>query len=91
MTSLRVLVSRVLDLLVSHRRERRLDEEISTHLDLLTDEYLARGLSPAEARRAARRAFGGVDRVKEAYRDQRGLPLFDPLSQDVRFALRLGF
>ena len=89
MTSLRVLVSRVLDFLVSHRRERRLDEEITTHLDLLTDEYLAKGLSPAEARQAARRAFGGVDQMKEAYRDQRGLPVLDVLGQDTRFAIRL--
>ena len=38
---------------------------------------------------AARRAFGGVDQIKEAHRDQRGLPLVDALGQDVRFALRL--
>ena len=89
MTGLRVWISRVLDLLLSGRRERRLEAEIDSHLDLLAEHYVAEGLPPAEARQAARRAFGGVDQMKEAYRDQRGLPLLDALRQDVRFAIRL--
>ena len=89
MTRLRVLVSRMLDLLVRRRRDTRLDDEIETHLELLADEYVARGLSPADARRHARRAFGGVDRTKAVVREQRGLPLIDTVRQDVRFAARL--
>ena len=38
---------------------------------------------------AARKSFGGVDQIKERYRDQRGLPFVDMLIQDVRFAVRL--
>jgi putative ABC transport system permease protein len=89
MTGIRVLISRVLDLLFSGRRERRLDEEIRNHLDLLADQYVADGMTPIEARDAARRAFGGVEQMKESYRDQRGLPLVDALRQDFRFAIRL--
>jgi putative ABC transport system permease protein len=89
MTRVRVLMFRVLDLLLSRRRERRLEEEIRDHLDLLTEQYAAAGLTPDEARAAARRAFGGVDQIKEAYRDQRRLPLLDALGQDVRFAVRM--
>jgi len=89
MTSIRVLASRLLDFLFARRRERRLDEEIADHLELLTEQYVAAGMPPAEARHAARRAFGGVDQMKEAYRDQRRLPLVDALGQDARFAIRL--
>ena len=89
MTRVRVLVSRLLDLLVSRRRERRLDEEIRNHLDLLRDQYIADGMAPAEAHRAARRTFGGVEQMKEAYRDQRGLPLVDAVAQDLRLAVRM--
>ena len=89
MTAFRVLASRLLDLLFARRRERRLDEEIAGHLDLLTAQYVAAGMAPADARRAARRAFGGIDQMKEAHRDQRGLPVVDALGQDVRFAIRL--
>ena len=89
MTSLRVLLSRLLDVVLGRGRDERLAHEIQSHLDLLTDEYLARGMSPAEARAAARRAFGGVDQMKADYRDQRGLPFLDALTQDVRFGARL--
>ena len=89
MTTIRVLVSRVLDLLLWRRREERLAEEIQAHLDMLSDEYAAGGLPPEDARAAARRAFGGVEQVKEVHRAQRGLPALDALTQDARFALRL--
>jgi putative ABC transport system permease protein len=46
-------------------------------------------MSPDEARQAARRSFGGIGQMQEAYRDRRGLPLVDAVRQDVRFALRL--
>jgi predicted permease len=89
MTGIRVLMSRVLDLVLAGRRERRLEEEVSNHLDLLAEQYMANGMSPLQARQAARRTFGGVEQMKENYRDQRGLPLVDALSQDFRFAMRL--
>jgi putative ABC transport system permease protein len=89
MTALRTMGSRLLDLLYSRRRERRLDEEIRTHLDLLTEQHMAAGMPRPEAERAARRAFGGVEQLKETYRGQQGLPLAGTLARDARFALRL--
>ena len=83
-----MLLSRVLDVFLLRRREKELSEEIKAHIELLTEEYMRRGMSREGADAAARRAFGGVDRVKEAYRDQRGLPFFDALAQDLRFSLR---
>jgi predicted permease len=88
MTWLRVLGSRLLELLCRTGRDRRLDAEVDLHLALLTDEGVARGLSPDQARIEARRRFGGVDQLKLRYRDQRGLPGFDSLWQDTRFAWR---
>jgi len=81
--------SRLLDLVLRRRREDRLSEEVQAHLDLIADDYMAQGMSPAEARLAARKAFGGVDQVKERYRDQRGFPLIDGLLHDARYAVRL--
>ena len=80
---------RLLEFFNRERRERRLADEVQSHLDLLTEEHMARGLSREDAVLAARKSFGGVDQLKERYRDQRGLPLLDWLMQDVRFALRL--
>lgn len=86
---MRTIWLRLLEFFNRERRERRLDAEIQAHLDLLTEEHMVRGLSRADAVLAARKSFGGVDQVKERYRDQRGLPFVEMLIQDVRFALRL--
>ena len=89
MTSLRVLLSRVVDVVRRRSRERRLNTEIQDHLDELTQDYLSQGLAPADARAAARRSFGNIERMTEEHRDQRGLPAFDTLLRDLRFAVRL--
>jgi putative ABC transport system permease protein len=89
MTSLRVLLFRVLDLLRGRAREDRLAIEIQAHLEQLAEEYIGRGHTPAEARLLARRAFGGIEQIKEEHRDQRGLPWVGTLAQDARFATRI--
>jgi hypothetical protein len=86
---LRVFLARIADLVLRRQREDRLRAEVETHLAFLTDEYVSRGMSQADARLAARRRFGGVEQMKERYRDQRGLPFVEVLLQDVRFACRL--
>jgi len=69
--------------------ERELDEELRFHLEKETEQNLARGMSPEEARRAALVSFGGVERVKEESRDVRGFRLFEELWQDLRFGARM--
>jgi predicted permease len=83
------LLSRLIDLLRRQSRDRDLDDELTAHLELLADEFAAQGMSREDACLAARKAFGGVDQIKERYRDQRGLPMIDVLVQDIRFAFRL--
>src|SRR5690348_11265805 len=68
--------------------DRRLDEEIREHLSALEADYLRAGMSPREARLAARRAFGGVEHIKELHRDQRRFAVFTTLVRDLRYALR---
>ena len=68
--------------------EAAMAEEIRTHLEMLTEANLAAGLSPEEARYAARREFGGADQVKEAWRDERTVVWLEQSLRDVRFAAR---
>lgn len=86
---LRVLVSRTLELVFRRRREARLAEEIEGHLHHLAEQFVADGMTPDDARAAARRAFGGVERITASHRDQRGLPGVEAVFQDLRFAVRL--
>jgi len=70
-------------------RDAELDEELRAHLDMLTEENMERGMDPEQARRRARVELGGTEQIKEAVREQRGLPFFEELGGDVRFALRM--
>jgi len=82
-------LARFLALFRKESLDTDLDSELGSHLQLLTEENIRKGLSPEEARYSARREFGGLQQTKEVYREQRGLPLLETLLQDVRFGVRL--
>ena len=62
--------------------------EMREHLDRATARLIARGMSPDEARLAARREFGNVTVIQEEARDARSALWLDSLRGDLRFALR---
>jgi len=68
--------------------ERELDEELQYHLERQIEEHIARGMKPEEARFAALRALGGIERRKEECRDMRRVRLIEDLIQDLRYGLR---
>ena len=70
------------------RDEERLQAEIEEHISLQTADNLRAGMPLAEARRQAMLKFGGVEPMKEEYRDQKGLPFLETLLQDTRYATR---
>ncbi|HEY1341046.1 MAG TPA: ABC transporter permease, partial [Bryobacteraceae bacterium] len=70
------------------RRESDISAEFEAHIQMQTDDNLRLGMSPAEARRTALLKFGGIEASREAYREQRGLPLLEAFARDVRYALR---
>ena len=89
MTPLRILLFRVWALLRARRLDRDIDDEIAAHLAEATDEYIRQGLSPEDARRAARRSFGGVTQTKEVYRQVRSFMWLHDLRRDLRYAVRM--
>ena len=68
--------------------EQELDDELRFHLERQVEEYLARGVPPAEARRRARRDVGALDRWKDDCRDTRRVPRLEDLARDLRLAVR---
>ncbi len=85
---MRPLLARLLALFHRRQLDDELSDEMSAHLELSTADYVDRGLSPEDARRAAALRFGGTLQTAEAYRDRQGFPLLDALWQDVRYAVR---
>ncbi len=88
MGRLRIFGARMRGLFRKRQLDGDLDAELRAHLEMLTEENIRRGMSPVEARYAARREFGGVEQSKELHREQRSIPFLDAFLQDLRFALR---
>src|SRR5579872_1573049 len=89
MPRLREFLARLAGLLRVRRGDPGVDDEIRGHLEALETSYLRRGLTPADAKRAARLAFGNVALVRETYQTQRSLPSVESVFRDIRYAARL--
>ncbi|HEU0174644.1 MAG TPA: ABC transporter permease [Blastocatellia bacterium] len=70
------------------KMEDELQAELQFHLEREIEENIIRGMTPEEARFAALRSFGGVERVKEESRDVRGVRLLEEVWQDLRYGAR---
>src|SRR5215470_19073394 len=86
---LRALAARLRELFGDRRADRDLDDEIDTHLRLLTERYVRQGMTEAEAECAARRQFGNVTLLKEVNREMRGIRSIEALIQDLRYGARM--
>src|SRR5213593_1354755 len=88
MRRLREWILRFGGLFNKQRKDRELNEEIERHLQMHIEDNLRSGMTPEEARREAMIKLGGIESTKEAYRDQRGLPVLETLWQDIRYGAR---
>jgi putative ABC transport system permease protein len=68
--------------------ERQLDRELRFHFESQVRDYLAGGMSEADARRRARLEFGALEQIKDECRDERPFAKLDDFRQDLRYALR---
>ena len=85
---LRGVMVRIRALMNRQAADQDLDDEIRFHLEHETAKLAAQGLSPAEARRRALVAFGGVQQARETHREVRGSRLIEEFLADIRFAFR---
>src|SRR5207248_8728911 len=69
-------------------RAEDLERELQGHLELEAEEQHEAGLSPSEARYAARRAFGNTTLIEEDIRAMWNWTLLEQAGQDLRYALR---
>jgi predicted permease len=69
--------------------DEEFEREMESHLELLTQENVSRGMMPEEAARVARLRLGGLTQLKETNRELRGLPFLETFIQDTRYALRM--
>jgi putative ABC transport system permease protein len=76
------------NILLKQRVEQDLDDEMRSHVELLTDEKIRHGMNPQEAARAARLELGGVEHIKEQVRVARAGVWLETLWQNLCFGVR---
>ncbi len=65
-----------------------LDEDIRAHIEIETQDNIARGMNPEDARHAAMKKFGNVARVQEETRKVWTLVWLENFLQDARYGGR---
>ena len=81
--------ARITGFLRGRRHDGDLDEELAAHVELAVEDYVSRGMSPAEARRRAAMKLGSRLAAREHANDQRGLPWMESWIADLRYAVRM--
>jgi predicted permease len=89
MKFLRRYFRRLFNFVLRRRTDERLREEITWHLEILTEENVQSGMSSGEARRRALLQFGAVEAVRERYRDEESVPFLENCLLDLRYAIRV--
>src|SRR4029450_670071 len=86
---LRVMLSRIIAGLRGRQADAELADEGAHHPSLVEERFLARGMTPNDARREARLAFGGVQQLTDEHREMRSFVWLDHLRQDAAYTVRL--
>lgn len=88
MTRLRQVYFRLGALLRKRNIEEGLTEELRIHVEMQVEANVSAGMSHDEARSAALRELGGVEQVKERYRDEFQFRWLEESLRDGRHAIR---
>jgi len=83
------LVSKVRGLFGQKEADSEFDLETRTHLQLLTEQFVRKGMDPKDARSAARRQFGNTTLLRQRHHESRSLFSFPNLLLDLRYGLRM--
>jgi putative ABC transport system permease protein len=89
MSKLRLFFHRLSASFRGRRAEADLAREINAHLQLLEENFVAEGMSPEEARFAAKRAFGNIEQTKELQRDARSFRWLTGWAMELRLGVRM--
>ncbi|MDQ2842885.1 MAG: permease prefix domain 1-containing protein [Acidobacteriota bacterium] len=89
MISKKRFLAKLRNFLSPNRAEHESAREVASHLALLEDDFVNRGMTPEEARLAAKRAYGGIEQVKQMQREERSFLWLEQVRQDLRFCAHM--
>ena len=88
LTLLRAAHARILAFFNARTLDHDFEQELESHLAMLDEDNVRRGMNPEQARRHAAIRLGGTESIKELHREARGLPALEILLQDLRYTFR---
>jgi predicted permease len=88
LTRVKMIASRLSAFFSGRRLDHDFSAEMESHLAMLMEDHVRRGVTPEAARRMALLEMGAMTQLGEAHREARGLPFLDTLLQDLRYAFR---
>lgn len=88
-SALRHMTARLRAFFTRDDLDRDFEQELASHVAMLTEDNLQRGMTQEEARRAALIRVGAGASMRDQHREARGLPALEAALQDLRFAVRL--
>jgi putative ABC transport system permease protein len=89
MRTIRIVKRRVYSLLQRSRADAELQHEIEIHVQQLTNDAIAAGMTEAEAHAMALREFGPIEQVREMCCETRRVSWIQDFVQDLRYGFRL--
>jgi macrolide transport system ATP-binding/permease protein len=88
MWSYRRYLAKLRNVFRHERAEQDLAREVESHLALIEEAFVRRGMDPVEAHWAARRTYGGIEQTKELHREERSIVWLEQTFSDIRYACR---
>src|SRR6266481_2024693 len=82
-------IHRIRSFFEKQKLEDQLDQELQFHIEMRTQEFVAAGMTPEQARYRAQRLFGNQTLLKERTREMDTIGWIETLWQDLRYATRL--
>src|SRR5579859_6534322 len=89
MRTIRIIKRRVYSLLHRSNADAELQHEIEIHVQQLTNDAIAAGMTEGEAQAMALREFGPIEQVRELCRDTRRVSWVQDFVQDLRYGFRM--
>src|SRR5205809_7546848 len=82
-------IRRLRSLFEKQKLEENLDDELQFHIEMRTQEFVATGMTPEDARRHAALLFGNQLLLKERTREMDTIAWIETLLQDLHYGLRM--
>lgn len=82
------ILRRIANLFYRSKLDQEIDAELKSHIDMRTEDNIAAGMPPEQARRDALLRFGNRAKLRERVAAADAEMILDSIARDLRYAMR---